>query len=291
MLKRNSVLFGPGLDPPPVSRKRRSIAVGFICRRLWYLIGKTKFGLLLVKHYLTKALQSLSPHVCEFQVPYSLIKGHYQEKLVLDVETLRIQNWLRSKAILNDEYIALKDCFVGGGDWSQIIEPLTASKLHTEAYEVYKFRLNFLEIPTYQRLCKMIKKNHQVLHNYCLLKNEEDLKSYFEHYLAVLESIERHGLVRQNKFSPSELGWKRKKARTYWHEDIGVAVGHDGELYRFRGGTHRFVFARCLGIKWIPVTVKIIHINWLKHVMDVTRLSPHDAIVNGISLLSKTAKL
>ena len=54
-------------------------------------------------------------------------------------------------------------------------------------------------------------------------------------------------------------------------DEVGIAIGRDGELLHFRKGHHRMALAKQLGILQLDVELHLVHSDWLRNVMGVSR--------------------
>ena len=63
-------------------------------------------------------------------------------------------------------------------------------------------------------------------------------------------------------------------------------IDESGRLIRHLGGKHRTAIAQALGLKSIPVEVRLVHVRWLAQEMRRTGLPAHRALVEGIRSLA-----
>jgi hypothetical protein len=64
--------------------------------------------------------------------------------------------------------------------------------------------------------------------------------------------------------------------------DIGLAIGPGGETYHFGSGKHRIAAAQALGLKTVPVEVRMVHALWLERQIARSGLPPVEALLAGI---------
>ncbi|EFI34026.1 hypothetical protein Dthio_PD1365 [Desulfonatronospira thiodismutans ASO3-1] len=79
------------------------------------------------------------------------------------------------------------------------------------------------------------------------LKNLEDLESYFQDYVRLLESMSAEGFLAQKS-----------------NDELLVIIGEKGELIKTSRGRHRLAAAQITGIESIPVRVRHIHQSWVE---------------------------
>jgi hypothetical protein len=79
------------------------------------------------------------------------------------------------------------------------------------------------------------------------IRNFSQLEDYFTFYKRIMESIVSNGFQQNPKDAY-----------------IGVAIGRNKELLKYKNGRHRFLIASILDLKDLPVEVKLIHTESLK---------------------------
>jgi len=213
------------------------------------------------------------------------------ENLVITIDPSLILSYLVSHTKVEENYYYLREYFLGGGDWSRILRPLDKLVQHKEIDELFLHDKEFRTMPIYQRLLKRIRQKGCIHHNRVVLDSQENLDLYFQRYVSLHQSIRRHGLLSCSEFHQHDNRVIPQNLRDIWvernKEDIGMAIDRDGQLYRFRGGAHRFSIARNLGLKNIPVGVKFVHGQWLQKLMAETGLPPQGALVFGLRQVEK----
>ncbi len=54
-------------------------------------------------------------------------------------------------------------------------------------------------------------------------------------------------------------------------EEVGIAIGADGELLHFRKGHHRIALAKQLEVPQLDVELHLVHSDWLRNLLGVSR--------------------
>ncbi len=88
-------------------------------------------------------------------------------------------------------------------------------------------------------------------------RNTDDLAQRFAYVDSLISSIREHGLLPH-----AEVGAAQDPAGRFT-ADIEVNIGRHGE-FLFQDGRHRLAIARVLGLKQVPVKVKVRHEEWQK---------------------------
>jgi 2-polyprenyl-3-methyl-5-hydroxy-6-metoxy-1,4-benzoquinol methylase len=88
-------------------------------------------------------------------------------------------------------------------------------------------------------------------------RNAEDLARRFEYVDSLIASIRQHGVLPH-----AQIGAAQDPAGRLT-EDIEVNIGRNGE-FLFQDGRHRLAIAKVLGLKRVPVRVKVRHEEWQK---------------------------
>jgi hypothetical protein len=104
---------------------------------------------------------------------------------------------------------------------------------------------------------------------------EEDTKIYSEEWeraeaAQYMERIAKLAAVMQDR---GRLPWSDELARLSGRKDdeVGIAIGRDGELLHFRKGHHRMILAKQLGTALIDVELHVVHADWLRGLPGISR--------------------
>ena len=259
-------------------------------RAFWFALANTPLSAAVMPPKMRRALKTTEARSGSFALPYPLARWHYGDALVVEVDPRRLTTWLLSFAAHGEDLVVLRDFFVGSGDWSPMTRDIEATPLHREIVELFANELDIEKCPSYGKLIERLETNGPFTRNYIRLASADDVKAYFQHYVALIDSVRRQGLVRSSRLGgghePSGFGGLRSRYHDMIETDAGVAVDRDGRLHRFRGGFHRTAVAKCLELERMPVAVKLVHAGWLRGVIAETGLPPHEAVVAGIRSLA-----
>ena len=260
-----------------------------VSRAFWFALGNTPVGGKLLPWQLRRALGQTSAGGGPCGVSYPLARWGFGDALVTEIDPNRLETWLVSFATRAGRPVALRDFFVGSGDWSPLLHDITDSPLHNEIVDLIAHDLNIEACPVYHRALQRLAAEGPFVRNYIRLARQEDVLAYFQHYVDLIKSVKAQGLMRKaDRSDPSgsgTLGGLRSRYHQMIETDVGVAVDRDGRLHRFRGGFHRTAIAKCLGLERMPVVVKLVHAEWLRGVMAETGLPPHQAVIAGVESL------
>lgn len=217
-------------------------------------------------------------------LPISWASAYFGNRLVFSVAPLILQQKLADDVEINGKPIWLGRYFLDGADWSGALQKLSDLPVYREMTDVVRFASDFRQSPSYMWMLRCIEKGRPVIRNTVALSTQELLDQYFIAYLNLLNSIRHHGLLPHsdapNYFIPAAL---RPAIRKRSERNIGVAIGPDGELLRFRHGQHRTALAQLLGLPAIPVELRMVHTDWLKRQVARTKLPPAEALLAGLA--------
>ena len=86
---------------------------------------------------------------------------------------------------------------------------------------------------------------------------------YMERIISLANIIQNGGRVPRS----DELAQLSGRA----DEEVGIAIGADGELLHFRKGHHRMALAKQLGIPRLDIELHLVHSDWLRNLLGVSR--------------------
>ena len=202
----------------------------------------------------------------------------------------RIDRWLISAAKSEDRIELPRDHFLIDGPWAPLVRPLEGSRLDREVREFIACQGDFRQTDTFSTFAKRLRDKGKFERNGVTFRTMDDVDAYCRHHVGLIESIRTHGVVRREDLPRIGASSRRSSPSNRFLErvetDAGVAVGPGGRLLRYRGGFHRTAAARELGLNRMPVQVKLVHLTWLRQVVEETRLAPHDALIEGLKRLS-----
>jgi len=258
-------------------------------RAFWFAIGNTPLGSMLLPSRMARALERTEAEEGRFALSYPLARWGFGEALVMEINPERLETWLLSFAMRDGDPVALRDFFIGSGDWSPLLRDIATSSLNREIVELLAHDLNIEDCPVYHHMVARLSVEGPFVRNYIRLARPEDVQVYLQHYADLIESVREQGLLRKSQRTGvrerGTVGGLRSRYHQLIETDVGVAVDRDGRLHRFRGGFHRTAIAKGLGLDRMPVAVKLVHAAWLRGVMAKTGLPPHRAVIAGIEAL------
>lgn len=155
--------------------------------------------------------------------------------------------------------------FIGAGDWSPILWPMARHQVSDEAAELLAADLRFRDASVYARYRRRAEARKPMVRNRIVLDSVERVDAYFEAFVALFESIRERGLQRRAEWTRADhsQGAHRRWVAEWGEQDIGVALTADGRLCKLPGGQHRFAIARALGIRAVPVQLRLLHVGAL----------------------------
>ena len=173
--------------------------------------------------------------------------------------------------------------FIGAGDWSGVLLPFTRHQISREAKELKAAGLRFRDTRCYAAYRRRAEAGKPMVRNRLVLDTPAAVDAYFEGFVALFESIAEYGLRRRADFA-ARGSWRvgrRRWLAELGEQDIGVALAADGRLVKLPGGQHRFAIARALGLKEVPVQLRLLHVEALGGIGASTLI---DAIDHGLVL-------
>ena len=195
-------------------------------------------------------------------VPAALAEQVLGEKLIAWVSPSSLTTRLAAVGYAKDGSIShdWRSQFIFDGEFEHLLSPVNNSKLDEEINQLFAEQMNWRTTQAYHDLHKHLNVRGSLRHNNVLIREQADLDRYFERYVRLAEIINKHGYKTR-----AELSRVRRSSmkRQWWIEtgeqEVGVAIGPDGEVWRFGGGYHRTAIARNLGLDAMPVRVRLVH--------------------------------
>jgi hypothetical protein len=214
-------------------------------------------------------------------LPVAWALRYFRQRLVIWISPSLLTHKLAEDVHTGEQALWLGASFLDGADWSGALMPLADLPVHSEMADLIRFGEDFRNSPSYKRLLRLLNRGRPVKRNMVALSSPELIDRYFMTYLNLLNSVRSHGLL-PRAAAPGETTWK-SAARRRSERDIGIAIGADGELLRFRHGQHRTALAQLLGLPAIPVELRMVHTDWLKRQVARTKLPPAEALLAGLA--------
>ena len=261
-------------------------------RAFWRAVGRTAAGRAVARRALERGLRIATERRAGSYVPYELVSAAFGRDLVISIPPAGLTHWMLSHARGPDGAILLRDSFLAAGDWRPLVHDLCHSSLVREVQEMFAADLDHRRTASYEALVDAVRSKGAIGHNYVHMDSPDKVDAYFEHHRWLIDSIRKHGLLPRREvadnplIAPNGRAYRPKRLERK-EEDVGVAIGPNGELYRFRGGFHRTAIAQCLGLERMPVAVKLVHADWLLRKMEECRLPAAEALLAGVEELGR----
>ncbi len=238
-------------------------------------------------------LRAASPG-CEepVSVSYSLAQATLGTGLHLEIDAKHLVRMLIGRVeCTGGETRLLKHWFVGGGDWKPITRMFNRHLIFKEMHDLLRLGPKFRESPLHTAMLTKAEKGNPVVRNDITLDTPALVDAYFERYLALFDSVRRHGILRVSSNRRLILRDMASGLRNWWQGlrevDIGVAVGADGGMYRLQNAQHRCAIAILLKLPRVPVEVRLVHRDWLRRALEQhPGLPPAQAVVAALGSLN-----
>lgn len=215
-------------------------------------------------------------------------QAHFGHRLFIEVDPGTLTHRLDEKHLDHEgRWHWIGDHFLDADDWNGRLSPLAHSPAHREIVEICGTRHNFREGRHYRSYVQSLQQKRPVRRNGRRLDTIEKIDAYFRYYVDLIDNIERAGVLPRNRFQHSaDTGRRHRGFRSLWHDlverDIGIAIGADGRLVRHTSGKHRLAAAVGLGLKRIPVEIRLVHLDWLEQQMGLFDLPPASALQKAL---------
>jgi hypothetical protein len=213
--------------------------------------------------------------------------------LIVDVDPRLIGERLKHRVVENGRSQSIRDKFLGAGDWSSMLEPVSNAPTYHDAFEVAAADMDYRRTEAFNQAMERASSSRPVIRNFVTLNTPELVESYFRNVADLCRSVSDTGVVPRSEYRRFSHLFRSPRVRPPWIEaaesDIGVAIGPQGEIYRFASGKHRTAIAQALGLTSIPVEVRVTHLDWLTRLTTTTGLGPVGALLYGIRTLPGAA--
>jgi hypothetical protein len=238
---------------------------------------------------LSEALEQAAGRGAGFYLGGFAARRALGNKLLIDIDPSVLEKQLDHRVRQGDEVYSIRDRFLGAGDWTPLLHLLRRSSTHREVMEVVEAAFDYRSTNGYRRALERAGTERPVKRNFVALSSPAKVEAYFRQTTDMCRSIQRRGLLRRADYGFKLGSIRRPSIRLPWVElgelDIGIAVGAAGEVYRFASGKHRTPAAQALGLRSIPVEVRMVHADWLGRIIKETGLPPSEALLSGLDRL------
>jgi hypothetical protein len=195
----------------------------------------------------------------------------------------RLHDWVRyeGKAAFSGDY------FICSADWSAWLTDLSSSSVMTEANQMHQAGLDYKSTRIYAKHLQNIERGAAVIRNKVSLDTPLKLNAYFNRFVALFESIQKHGVLPLKQARNCDEALSTSSSVRSWRtnfgeKDIGVAIGPDAELVLLPGAKHRLAIARVLGIARVPVQMRMVHKAWLQRIAKPVELNWTEALTQAV---------
>jgi hypothetical protein len=259
-------------------------------RLLWGLMARIPGAPSRFRRALGRAVAAKPSETLRYAVPFVLAERVLGDTAIIDADPRSIDRWLISEAKSAGQIESPRDHFLIDGSWKPLTRALDSSQLDNEVREFIACLGDYRQMPLFRRSLKRLRDEGSFVRNGIVFRTADDIDAYCRHHVNLIESIRKHGVVRRADLGKIGASAGRATPNSAFLErtetDAGVAVGPNGRLLRYRGGFHRTAAARELGLANMPVQVKLVHLTWLREVVEETGLAPCDALLEGLKRLS-----
>lgn len=224
-------------------------------------------------------------------LPIAYAKAALVEHLTLQIDPARLTHRLHDWVSLDEDERPrhINDYFLCFADWSPALKPIAKSPVYIEAVQLLETGLDYKLTSAYQRYIKRLEKGVATARNRSPLDTVEKINLYFERFVNLFSSIQRHGFLpledARHAAQPLNTASAIRSWRTnYGESDLGIAIGASRELVALPGGQHRLAVALVLKLNSIPVQLRLVHATrFSKDIKDDGSIDPITQIKNSIS--------
>jgi hypothetical protein len=212
--------------------------------------------------------------------------------LMVDVDPGILKRRLDHRFKQGDRVHNIRDKFVGGGDWAPLLRSLDRSSTHREVAEIVEAGLEYRKTRSYAKALDRLESGDPVKRNFVALSTPAKVEAYFRQTADMCRSVEEFGIIPRRDYGWRLASFTHPSVRLPWIEvgeaEIGLAIGANGELYRFASGKHRTAAAKALGLASMPAEIRLVNAHWLARQMAESGLPPARALRYGIDRLKLT---
>lgn len=157
--------------------------------------------------------------------------------------------------------------FVWPGDWEERAKPIREHHRYRLMQDALHYRNDLRRSPSFQQLLRRSQSgNPRVIANKgLLLVSAEQIEAFLSEQVALLDSIAERGIR-------PELAV----------DEMNIAVGRNGTLYKVNAGRKRTMAAKLLRLRAIPVRITQVHPDWLARFPSSPRLPRSHAILKAL---------
>lgn len=190
-----------------------------------------------------------------FRLPLRLVEAAWAKLpsrtlVVTEVNTI-LADWIHCRG----QVINTTDYFIGGGNWRPLVRSTDGDPVREEARQLREVELKYRETEAYRLLLAQVRSPSEGPRRQGRdLRERADVDAYFKRFVRLFRSVEAHGLLPHHQLDTLQLRFNNDRG-------LGVAVDADGRIHRLQGGNHRWAIAQVLGIRVVPVEIRLVHVE------------------------------
>ena len=181
-------------------------------------------------------------------VPMSVAVGYFKDALTMELDPRQISR--RVPYAFREIQHDFKPCFVWNGDWDVEAESIDDDPRFIDMSELASNE-SYQKTRAYTRMVIAAREGRPEWRQRVVLRSVREIEEYFESKVRLLASLRSAGYKSQ-----AELGRRG--------DEIGIAVGRNGELLKYFQGHHRLALSKVIGLDSVTVTVQMVHTMWVE---------------------------
>lgn len=180
-------------------------------------------------------------------VPDSILSRRNALARLGDLTLIQAPPALVGKFVRDED--VMRKWFVWRGDWDLRAEPIEKHVRHQLMADVWTHRDRLQDSVTLQDYSSRLQLGRPVelLKDNKRLDTRERVLAFLQQQLELFHSLAREG------FRPERAA-----------DELKVAIGRNGEIYKANGGRKRLMASRILGLETVPLRIAYIHCDWLQ---------------------------
>lgn len=202
-------------------------------------------------------------------LPLSLAQNYFDDALTIEVDPRRVSHRVPYSFRETQRSFGLR--FVWQGEWDVEAELLDDDPRFIDMSELASNHI-YRTTRAYRRMSAAAEDGHPESRQRIALNSTDAIDEYFEDKVRLLHSLRSMGYKSQAQLGQSG-------------DEIGIAVGRNGELIKYFHGHHRVALSKVLGLDSITVTVGMVHHMWIQKCCTAYGGDPVEAIRKGLARL------
>lgn len=197
-----------------------------------------------------------------------ILESYYKDKLIMYIDPNTITHYLPVKEEINGKFKRrCGNSFICGGQWERSIKLIETHRKTKDMYELFSVA-DYRKTKAYSRHVYELNNNKLNRINEPageILDSVDKIEDYYCKNISLFNVIMEEGYLSQKSLMGDSMN------------EVGIAIGRNGELYRYGNGYHRMAIAKYLKLDKIPVTIKVIHRDWYQHCLNNYKCDPIEA--------------